>query len=82
MAKSSDNAALTERVENLQNRVDSIHDQQRELKKEFTEHDKHCAKNWAENWTKLNAIVWGLRTIGAGVIVLALRAAFEFFKTM
>lgn len=73
-------AVLHERVENMRGRLDSVHTGFRKLDEDFREHDKICAERWSESSLKLRAIIWGIRTVGGGVLVMLAKDIWEFLS--
>lgn len=72
MVTDSDFAKLQEQYRNLATRVDAMHKSQKGLMKDFTAHDKFCAERWGRLDTTMGGIVWGIRIIASGVIMLIL----------
>ena len=71
---------LTERVSNIDSRLSSVHEQQKQLRTDYTNHERHCAQRSAIMELQMKGIMWMLRTIGGCVILLVLKALFEVMK--
>ena len=70
-------SVLHERVENVKLRLDAVHTGFRKLDDDFRQHDKVCTERWTESSIKLKAIVWGIRTLGGGVLIMLLKDIWE-----